>query len=240
MAELYKDIIAYITRNIQNQTWKEGDLIPTEMELCKQFSVSRSTVRAAMQKLQAQGLLLRIKGKGTLVTQPKILEDSTLFIESFSEELKAKGYTTKSEVLEFRHIRCDATVAKGLSLNEGDSVIKLKRLRYIDGSFSSGSIVLTTSYFPEHVRFIDGCDFERSSVHEILATHGIYRELTEKTLTAVNLDDKESRLLGVESQSIAISITSVTDDQNGERLEYCVSLYPVGRNTFTLRLRLHA
>lgn len=239
MAELYKKIVDYIEENIQNKTWNEGDLIPTEMELCSQFSVSRSTVRNAMQKLQNKGLLKRIKGKGTLVTKPKILENTSLFLESFSEELKEKGIKTKTEVLEQRTIKSDAIIAKALRLKEGEQVIKIKRLRYIDGSFGHGSIVLTTSYFIHQVSFLLEEDLEHSSIHASLKDHGIQRSFTEKAISAIELDEKSARLLGMQANTIAITITSTTTDQDGKPMEYCISIYPVERNTFTLALKIN-
>lgn len=47
--------------------WKEGDMIPSEKELCEAFSVSRNTVRQSVQRLGALGILRSHQGKGTYV-----------------------------------------------------------------------------------------------------------------------------------------------------------------------------
>ena len=70
-----------------------------------------------------------------------------------------------------------------------------------------------------------------------LGIRKLHRSDITKTISAKNLDDKEARLLGVQPGSIAIVISSFTLDQHARPLEVSESIYPVGRNTFTLKLR---
>ena len=234
---LYDRILDTIHTQITDGTLSEGTMLPKETELCKAYGVSRTTVRTALLKLQNEGLIKRIKGKGTIVTSAKVLEQSTIFIESFAEELKRQGFKTTTEVLEFRRMKAPAEIAGTFRLKEGEQVMKLTRLRYQSGSFDQGSIVITTSYLPISLSFIENYDLETTSLHDIFKEHGLHRSDITKTISAKNLDDKEARLLGVQPGSIAIVISSFTLDQHAQPLEVCESIYPVGRNTFTLKLR---
>ena len=81
-----------------------------ELDLCKQFGISRPSVRTALLSLVNDGYLVRTKGKGTFVTMPQRLEESTLFIESFAEESRKQGRTIKTEVLEFRIMRAEEKI----------------------------------------------------------------------------------------------------------------------------------
>ena len=195
MQTLNSKIVAYILGKIRSAEWAAGQMIPTEMEFCVQFGVSRPTVRLAMQQLVNKGYLIRTKGKGTFVTHPKTLEKSTIFIESFAEEMKEQGYAIQTEVLEFRKIPATELVAKKLEIASNEEVVKLTRLRYIKDSFDKGPIVLTTSYFPAPLFFILKNDLEQHSVHGILKDHGIAVITTEKDFHVVTLGAKESRLL---------------------------------------------
>src|SRR5205807_2418305 len=58
----------------QCASWEPGQLIPSELELCQMYSVSRTTVRKALDHLTQEGLLYRIQGKGTFVAPPKLRE----------------------------------------------------------------------------------------------------------------------------------------------------------------------
>ena len=64
-----------------------GDLIPSENELSKECGVSRMTVRNVITKLVQEGLLFRIPGKGTYVSEPKIIAD-TLSYAGIREQLE--------------------------------------------------------------------------------------------------------------------------------------------------------
>ena len=99
-----------ILEKIKTEEWKKGQLIPSEKEFCEQFQVSRPTVRAAIAYLANQGYLVTVKGKGTFVSKPKIVEDTTVFLESFSKEMATKGISVQTEVLEQRMIAADEEV----------------------------------------------------------------------------------------------------------------------------------
>ena len=86
MAARYSEIEEYIMNKIHTGEWPIGYKIPKEVELCEQFGVSRSTVRTAMLRMVQDGHLKRVKRKGTFVTAPRVLEDTTVFIESFFNE----------------------------------------------------------------------------------------------------------------------------------------------------------
>lgn len=69
---LSKVIALQIERAILTKQFLPGSKIPSEFELCEQFSVSRTSVREAIQTLTAQGLLTVIKGKGIFVNEISI------------------------------------------------------------------------------------------------------------------------------------------------------------------------
>lgn len=236
METLYGQIVNDIMEKIESNAWPVGYVIPTESDFQKQYGVSRATVRNAILKLVHLGYLVRKKGSGTYVTRPKIMEQSSIFIESFAEEMASKGLEVKTEVLEFRMIQADEDVASHLEITASADVVKLTRLRYGADSFSKGPIVLTTSYFPKTLDFVTKYDLERHSMHEVLAMNGIYRKSISKEITVDFLAVKEACLLGMEAGSPAIIITSVVQDQSGRVVEYSKSCYPVSRNRFILKI----
>ncbi|MBQ5990867.1 MAG: GntR family transcriptional regulator [Oscillospiraceae bacterium] len=228
---------------IQSGEWPVGYMLPTELELCKLFGISRPTVRTALASLVNDGYLVRTKGKGTFVTAPQRIEESTLFIESFAEESRKQGKTIKTEVLEFRIMHADEKIRSNLQIPEGSTIIKLTRLRYSydgsdDGPSDSGPVVLTTSYFTEKLSFLQEYDFSSISVHQAMSEHGVMRKHIEKRISVARLDSRVCRLMSVENDSLALLVSSRTEDENGELIEYCESLYPASRNEFILKIRL--
>ena len=65
---LYKEIMEYLTAKIEQQEFRPDDLLPSEFELAKQFNVSRITAQKALDELQNDGLIYRVRGKGSFVS----------------------------------------------------------------------------------------------------------------------------------------------------------------------------
>lgn len=237
MATGYADIKDYIMNKIDTDEWSVGMMIPTEMQFCEQFGVSRPTVRTALLKLVKEGYLKRVKGRGTFVTVPKVLDQTTVFIESFFWEMREQGKEITTEVLELRKV---PSFEPWSLLLEKDSpmMIKLTRLRYVKNSFGEGPIVLTTSYFSEEKEFLLEQDFEEKSMTSTLKENGINKASVEKEFISVVLTPKECRLLGVADGSLGMRVDTVTRNADGEVVEVCVSIYPMSRNKFFLKLHL--
>lgn len=232
---LYAQIAKEIKDRIDCGEFGDGDMLPKETELSMLYNVSRPTIRTAIMQLVNIGLLIRIKGKGTFVTKSKILESSNFFVESFGEEEKKARIT---EVLEFRTIPANSEIAEKLDLAVDSPVIKLVRLRYLKTEYETGPIVLSTSYFIEAVSFIQEYDSEKQSISQTFQKHGVQRVVVEKEIGAGNLTSKESRLLGVPENSLALIVSSIIWDQNNRKIEYAISHYPAERNKFKLRFLL--
>jgi GntR family transcriptional repressor for pyruvate dehydrogenase complex len=64
---LSKKVAIEIEAAINSQKLKVNDKLPTELELCEQFGVSRTALREALQMLSAKGLLSIEKGRGIFV-----------------------------------------------------------------------------------------------------------------------------------------------------------------------------
>ena len=145
---LYHKIAEFIMEKIKTEEWKKGQLIPSEKEFCEQFQVSRPTVRAAIAYLANQGYLVTVKGKGTFVSKPKIVEDTTVFLESFSKEMATKGISVQTEVLEQRMIAADEEVASKLKVPCGDEVDKLRAhiLELLSALFAELNVGVTKAF----------------------------------------------------------------------------------------------
>lgn len=102
----YLQIKEYVLDKIQSGVWQEGHLIPTEMALCEQFNVSRMTVNRALRELTNDDLLIRIKGSGTYVAQPKF-QSTLIEIRSVSQEIRERGHTHSCQVIGLKHLKAN-------------------------------------------------------------------------------------------------------------------------------------
>src|SRR5215216_8143548 len=92
---LYRRLHDALRGAIESSVLKPQDALPPERELASDFSVSRITVRKALDALVADGLLIRKQGAGTFVAGR--VEKQFAKLTSFSEDMAARGRTARSE-----------------------------------------------------------------------------------------------------------------------------------------------
>ena len=98
---LYTQIKEILRTRILDGTYKAHEQMPSESELTRSFEVSRITVRQALGDLQKEGLIFKIHGKGTYVSQPKAFQNLGK-LQGFGEAMASMGYETFSQVVSFK------------------------------------------------------------------------------------------------------------------------------------------
>jgi GntR family transcriptional regulator len=164
---LYYQLLQILEEKIANGTWKPGDTIPTELEIMQQYGISRSTVRQAILALVNMGYLRREKSKGTIVKSPTGRVRFVGSLISFSEEMRRKGISHSSRILDQRIIPADAHIAGKLNLQVGDEVYFLRRVRYLGDS----PFLIDVHYIPHALcPGIDSRYKENTSLYDLLRT----------------------------------------------------------------------
>lgn len=105
------------------------DRFPTDEELTVTYGVSRQTVREAVRRLQADGLLVRQRGRGTTLSRP-VLEQPLRTIYSLAMTVSGHGLSERNEVRAAERRPAPDDVADELGLRPGDPVVFLERLRF--------------------------------------------------------------------------------------------------------------
>src|SRR5881409_3642541 len=108
-----------------------GTAIPSERQLSVDLGVSRLTVRAALDDLVREGYLVRRRGSGTFVSQPKIAQELTM--TSFSEEMRRRGMRPGSRTLSLTTTTAGARLGRSLKVSPSERIVVAKRLRLADG-----------------------------------------------------------------------------------------------------------
>ena len=211
-----------------------GETLPTEVELCKHFDISRPTVRQAISELLVEGYLERIKGRGTFISQSKINQDYLLVIESFDDEMHSKGLRHRTDVLEFSVSECDEKLGELFEIGEGNEIIKLVRLR----SINDEPMILVRTFLPS-VLF-------PSILEKDMANHSLYtlveREYhyqighSARTIEAIRADEHIAQLLHIAKGDPVQYIESISYLDDGRAFEYTIASYRGDRNKFTFEL----
>jgi GntR family histidine utilization transcriptional repressor len=125
----YQEIKDHILTRIHAGEWKEGDQVPSENELARDFKVARMTVNRALRELTAEQILTRVQGAGTFVAQPKYA--STLVeIRSISDEITGRGHVHRAEVMHLGASVLDERLALEMQLTEGSPVFHSRVLHF--------------------------------------------------------------------------------------------------------------
>jgi GntR family histidine utilization transcriptional repressor len=125
----YQEIKDHILSRIHSGEWKEGDQIPSENELARDFGVARMTVNRAVRELTAEQILTRVQGAGTFVAQPKYA--STLVeIRSISDEIGARGHAHRADVIHLGAALLDERLALEMQLSVGSPVFHSRVLHF--------------------------------------------------------------------------------------------------------------
>jgi len=111
----YIQIQQFIEDKINTHVWMPGSKIPTELELTKQFNVSRMTVNKAIRDLVNKGLLERTPRLGTFVCHKKA-ESSLNHIRNIADEISQRGKTYSNKILSQLTIRADDEIAMRLGV----------------------------------------------------------------------------------------------------------------------------
>lgn len=230
---MYYQIERYIEHLIENRNLKAGDQIPSEREFTDQFHVSRMTVRQAIMNLVNSGLLVRIKGKGTFVSNYNKIEKTLIGLNGFSEDMISRGMKPGSRMLSFRRILPSAKIAERLGLSKSEEVFEIKRTRLADDE----PMAIETSYLPVHVfPKLTEKKASPSLYHYIEQECGLLIDHADQSLEAALVTDEEAKILDIQNGSPVLLIERCSFLKNGQPIEQTKSLFRADRYKFMITL----
>lgn len=129
----YYDIYLQLKQKILEHQYPEGELLPSENVMAKEYGVSRETIRKALDYLSQDGLIQKKQGLGSIVLNPTIFEFPISGLTSFKELSDAQGMKSKTILLRNERIQVDQYLKKKLMLPLKKEVLAIERIREIDG-----------------------------------------------------------------------------------------------------------
>jgi GntR family transcriptional regulator len=230
----------YQLANILREQISTGKLeahqpIPSERQLEAIYSVSRTTIRQAIDLLVHQGFLYREHGRGTFVS-PQKLQKGISELTSFTEDMKQRGLIPGQKILEIGYVQPPEKVRQHLELPEAsDQVLRIERIRLGDGV----PMGLQTSFYC----LTDGQTITREELEE---NGSIYKILQEKfhlipteadeTLEVTLATPREASLLQVEPGSPLLLSERTTYSQFRRVFEFVKILYRGDRYRYVAKL----
>lgn len=232
---LYKVIADDLRTAITTREYPVGAMLPTELELCARYAVSRYTVRAALRELREQGLVTMRRGSGTRVTS---LTPETAYVQSVSSITELLQYPdTRFEVAEALAVSADAALARRLDARSGSAWFHIAGLRR---SNASGKPICWQEIYvlPEFEAEARELATTHVAVHRnIEARHGAIIAHAQLEMFATRIEGPLAARLEVEPGSAAMTIVRRYTARDGRVVETTFSTHPEDRFVYSLELK---
>lgn len=213
----YLQIYNGLKAKIESGVYKPGEMLPSENQLVEEYGVTRATVRNAINKLKEEGKVHTLKGKGSYVNSPKIIQELNK-IYTFGKQFYEAGYDIESEIIETYIEDCNEFIQNILQLNTKEAVIVIKLLRRLDGI----PAVLQTMYLPTKISpDISSFDPNIESIYEFLERkYGVHVIKAKEYLEPIVADEYCSNILNVEINTPLFLTERITYAEGGSPVEY--------------------
>jgi GntR family transcriptional regulator len=215
---LYHQLRLNLTEKIESGSWPPGHQMPSEPDLMRQYSVSRATVRQALQLLEREGRVERIKGSGTFVSRPKVMQ--SLLPRYVTDLAAGRRLVPQVRVVSFERQRPSGSIAGRLALEPDEEVYELVRVLSEDDE----PLMIMTSWLPVS-RFpgFSPAPFagERyRSMREVMSEeYGVLIAHQYKEIEITMLDEEDAPLLDSRVGDPALLITYLTRAAGGHPVE---------------------
>ena len=227
----YQKLANVIRKGILNGKYQPGDQLEREKDLCERYSVSRITVKRAVDELVAEGLVVKRRGAGSFV---KSLDDSSMEAIGSAHQFGGfsdyyAGSTIRSDVIRFDIINPSEEIAAKLKISTEDFVYDIIRLRCADGE----PIVVEYTKMP--IQVIAGIRrpiLEASIYHYIENELNLHIQSAHRLVRAVMPTEKECELLQLEKEMPVLEVAQVAFLDDGRPFEYSVSHHRADKSVF--------
>lgn len=184
-----------------------GDIVdrfPTDKELTEHYGVSRHTVREAVRRLRARGLVERHRGRGSVLSEGRLTQPLGGLYSLF-RAVEEQGLEQRSEVIELARVR-DPDVASRLGLPPRSELVHLERLRLAGDE----PLALDSVWLPADVgAVLLEVDFRRTALYDELARAGVRITAADESLEPVVPDGAARSLLRLDPDEALLRVRRV-------------------------------
>ncbi len=226
---LYSCIENDLRQKIISGEYGPGEKLPTELELCKRYKVSRITVRRAIQNLTDDDMLRRYRGKGTFVRPKTHNLDENLQQGLGFAGLASLGGRADRHIVEKRRMPAPASLAEKLGIAQGDEVQYIKRLGIMEGV----PLTLDNIYVPSELlpNFIDDLKEGQSFYSLLESEYHLDLDYVDISFSASIANQEEAELLECYTGAPILVFDKICYDTDGKAVHYSKTLLSGNRTS---------
>lgn len=219
---LYTQFAERFRRMILSGDLSVGDQFPAEIDLAKKYGVARITIRNAINQLVREDLLVRRRGKGTFVAEPKIERD-LVNVASFTERMQSRGIRAGAICHEINELKADDNLSKKLHVSKNSKVIEVVRIRLSNNT----PVALERSFLPKDLcPDIENEDLEKNSLYYLLEQkYSTKPRHSIKTLELTTGTNEEAQLLQISTGTPLFLLLATVFSEENQVMEYAKLLF---------------
>ena len=219
----YLRVYRVLSQALAERRFSAGEPMPSEPRLMRDYGVSRSTVRRALERLEAEGRIERRRGSGTFARSEKGEAAAPRDLSSMLEGTASPPGAVTRRTVAFQHLRTPAFLL-GEGPGFGTTAVLIRQIRY----FEREPVVLETAYLPEEIG--DGLtrralEADGGAVLAVLATLGHPSASLEREFAALEADPLAANSLGLDVGAPVFNVLTRARDPHDQILAHVNCLY---------------
>ena len=218
---LYHNIENDLRQKILSGEYGPGEKLPTEAEFCKMYSVSRITVRRAIQNLVDDNMLCRYRGKGTFVRQPVHEYDDTHENNMGFGSLLAQDASSRRKVVAAERMPASDYIAERLAIPVGNEIQLVRRVAYADNvPLILDNVYVSSEYLPNLVDDLK----EDISLYDLLeGTYKLKLARADQRMNAVSATKEDAELLECLPGAALLHVEKIVTDTTGRPVHFSIT-----------------
>jgi GntR family transcriptional regulator len=236
-APLWQQVVQLLRDDILKGQFPAGSRMPTEEELSEKFSVSRQTVRAALQQLRVDGLVSSKQGSGTTVMPPPPSASFNVHRVSSIDELIAYAAESRYAVERTGLVDGDAVASEHLDVPRKGKWLRLQGFRY--GADAASPPICWTEVFvaSDYAGVERLMPRQRGPIWQLIEDmYGERLVEVEQTLSVRGVPAELAQGLQVEPDSSVVEVRRTYKTTTGKVAEVSINLYPAAKFRFSMKL----
>lgn len=226
---LHQQAEEVLRKMIQQEDYRNGKLLPNEVDLSKQLNISRNTLRQAINKLVFEGLLIRKKGYGTCVAPQDVMSNARNWM-SFSQEMAAQGMQVQNFELHISWKLPPKEAAEFFGIEPGRRLLCLERLR----GKPDLPFVFFISYFNPSIPMSVSEDMSRPLYEILHDRYGITVKTSREQISAKGASGELAEKLGVSAGDPILVRKRFVLDESNSPVEYNIGYYRADSFTYSI------
>ncbi len=226
---LHQQAEELLRQMIQQEEYRQGRLLPSEVELSNQLNISRNTLRQAINRLVYEGLLIRKKSYGTTVAPLKVMGNARNWM-SFSQEMKTQGMEVENFELHLSRKKAPVEATDFFKVAADSRLLCLERLRGRPGL----PFVYFISYFNPNIPMTGEEDLAKPLYESLQKNYGIRVKTSREMISAAAVDANMADKLEINEGDPILVRKRFVYDVNNMPVEYNIGYYRSDSFTYSI------